>query len=480
MSSTSYGTYGCKCKKACASLLLLWLSICPMAHAHKSESHSLIVANSKAWKPFSYLSPDGEPKGILIDFWKEYAVNNQIDVQFLLLDWDASLQAVKEGKADFHGGLVYSPEIAKYMDFGAVIMPIQTKLYVNKDVLSVDIRSVLTGEMTLPIGVVKGSYESEFVQTNYPNAPIAEYINNDSMIQAAVDKKVLYFVADLQVANFYMATTPGAGMFVPTISLYSKDLRIAAGMHSATSILEVSRAFEKVIDTDRERILTRWSLVKTVYPLYLFPIAIFIMAVATLYHIFALKRMVALRTRQLTIANQQLLEMTLTDSLTKLYNRRHLIEQLALLNHLKRNLTVMVFDIDDFKSINDRYGHLAGDRAIVAIADAAKSMTDDRMTLARIGGEEFALVTSSLSEREALNFANMLCKAVYDQPVILGGQAIHLSISLGCAYYPEFTHIVSLQDADELMYQGKSEGKNRAVFQVITDCQLQPALRQVN
>lgn len=257
MSSTSYGTYGCKCKKACASLLLVWLSICPMAHAHKSESHSLIVANSKAWKPFSYLSPDGEPKGILIDFWKEYAANNQIDVQFLLLDWDASLQAVKEGKADFHGGLVYSPERAKYMDFGAVIMPIQTKLYVNKDVLSVDIRSVLTGEMTLPIGVVKGSYESEFVQTNYPNAPIAEYINNDSMIQAAVDKKVLYFVADLQVANFYMATTPGAGMFVPTISLYSKDLRIAAGMHSATSILEVSRAFEKVIDTDRERILTR-------------------------------------------------------------------------------------------------------------------------------------------------------------------------------------------------------------------------------
>ncbi|NMU25415.1 transporter substrate-binding domain-containing protein, partial [Vibrio parahaemolyticus] len=81
----------------------------------KSESHSLIVANSKAWKPFSYLSPDGEPKGILIDFWKEYAANNQIDVQFLLLDWDASLQAVKEGKADFHGGLVYSPERAKYM-----------------------------------------------------------------------------------------------------------------------------------------------------------------------------------------------------------------------------------------------------------------------------------------------------------------------------------------------------------------------------
>ncbi len=60
----------------------------------------------------------------------------------------------------------------------------------------------------------------------------------------------------------------------------------------------------------------------------------------------------------------------------------------------------MVFDIDDFKSINDKYGHLIGDQAIVAVADTAKSLTDERITLARIGGEEFALVTASLSEKK--------------------------------------------------------------------------------
>ncbi|MCV5648671.1 GGDEF domain-containing protein, partial [Escherichia coli] len=83
----------------------------------------------------------------------------------------------------------------------------------------------------------------------------------------------------------------------------------------------------------------------------------------------ALKRMVTLRTKQLTLANQQLLELTLTDPLTKLYNRRHLIERLATLSSLQKNVTVMVFDIDDFKSINDKYGHLIGDQAIVAVAD---------------------------------------------------------------------------------------------------------------
>ncbi|MCV5276009.1 transporter substrate-binding domain-containing protein, partial [Escherichia coli] len=86
---------------------------------------------------------DGEPKGILIDFWREYAERNHVRVEFLLLDWEESLRAVKEGRADVHAGLIYSEARDKYLDFGAVIMPIQTKLYVNKDMLAVDIKGVL-------------------------------------------------------------------------------------------------------------------------------------------------------------------------------------------------------------------------------------------------------------------------------------------------------------------------------------------------
>ncbi|HEQ3512025.1 TPA: sensor domain-containing diguanylate cyclase [Vibrio parahaemolyticus] len=479
MASTSFSTYGYKCTRACTSMLLLWLAMCSYSFAHQTKVDTLIVTNSKAWKPFSYVSQDGEPKGILIDFWREYAERNHVRVEFLLLDWEESLRAVKEGRADVHAGLIYSEARDKYLDFGAVIMPIQTKLYVNKDMLAVDIKGVLTGEVELPIGLVKGSYEAEFVRANYPRASLVEYLNNDAMIRAAVEKNILYFVADLQVANFHMATTPDASMFVPTLNLYSKDLRIATGEHSSIPVTKISHDFEKIIDSDKERILNRWSLVKTVYPIYLLPIAIFIMVIATLYHIFALKRMVTLRTKQLTLANQQLLELTLTDPLTKLYNRRHLIERLATLSSLQKNVTVMVFDIDDFKSINDKYGHLIGDQAIVAVADTAKSLTDERITLARIGGEEFALVTASLSEKEAETLAKAICSCVYDRPVLLNGQAIHVSVSLGCAYYREFKGIINLHEADQLMYCGKMNGKNCAMFKVIDKSKVEPLLRQV-
>ncbi|MDF4359886.1 diguanylate cyclase, partial [Vibrio parahaemolyticus] len=109
----------------------------------------------------------------------------------------------------------------------------------------------------------------------------------------------------------------------------------------------------------------------------------------------------------------------------------------------------------------------------------AKSLTDERITLARIGGEEFALVTASLSEKEAETLAKAICSCVYDRPVLLNGQAIHVSVSLGCAYYREFKGIINLHEADQLMYCGKMNGKNCAMFKVIDKSKVEPLLRQV-
>ncbi len=474
-----YSSYGWKSTKLLFLTLVMTVLYSAACYSHDSQQDTLVVANSKAWKPFSYLTPDGEPQGILIDFWKEFAARNHLHVEFLLLDWEASLQAVKEGKADIHAGLIYSRERDTYLDFGSVIMPIDTQLYINKDILGLEINAVLKGDSAMEVGIVKGGYEEFFVRQRYPKATLTLYANNDAMLRAAAEKKIFLFVADMQVTNFYMATVPEGLTFVPALHLYSKDLRIAAGVGSPMSIAKISHAFERVLETDKDRILSRWIHVKTVYPTYLVPVAVFALIIAAMFHIFSLKRTVELRTRQLTLANQQLFELTLTDPLTKLYNRRHLIEQLSTLSAIRSNLTVMVFDIDDFKSINDQFGHLVGDKAIVAVANTAQSVTDERMTLARIGGEEFALVTAALSAEEAEVLAKEICARINDFPILLDGKTMHVSVSLGCAFYPTFDAKLSLQDADQLMYCGKANGKNRAVFQIINRTNVEPLLRKV-
>ncbi|HHP0479462.1 TPA: transporter substrate-binding domain-containing diguanylate cyclase [Vibrio campbellii] len=478
MTLIRYSTYVWKNTTFSIALLIVGVLHSAVIYGHETQQETLVIANSKAWKPFSYLTPDGEPKGILIDFWREYAVRNDVHVQFLLLDWEDSLLAVKEGRADIHAGLIFSEERNQYLNFGTVIMPIDTQLYVNSDLLGIDVDSVLAGESAMEVGLVKGGYEETFVRKRYPNAAIKQFANNDALLKAVTDKKIFLFVVDTQVSNFYMATTSDAVTFLPELHLYSKSLRIATGEASSESIEAISKKFETVLEADKDRILSRWIHVKTVYPAYLAPLAVFALIIAAMFHIFSLKRTLALRTRQLTMANQQLFELTLTDPLTKLYNRRHLIERLATLSNVRRNLTVMVFDIDDFKSINDQFGHVVGDQAIIAVANTARTVIDERMTLARIGGEEFALVTASLSAEEAEVLARTICTQVHCSPVTLDGQAISVSISLGCAYYPKFDEQPSLQDADQLMYRGKASGKNRAVFQIINRNKVEPLLRK--
>lgn len=237
MALIRYSTYGWKSATFGIALMIVSVFYSAPSQSHETKQGSLIVANSKAWKPFSYLTPDGEPQGILIDFWREYSVRNDVHVKFLLLDWEESLLAVKEGRADVHAGLIYSEARSQYLNFGTVIMPIDTQLYVNKDVFGLDINSVLEGESAMEIGVVRGGFEEHFIRKRYPNAAVKLYSNNDAMLDAVAKKKVFLFVADTQVSNFYMATTPEPVAFLPAVHLYSKNLRIASGEVSLNRLM---------------------------------------------------------------------------------------------------------------------------------------------------------------------------------------------------------------------------------------------------
>lgn len=162
MTLIRYSTYVWKNTTFSIALLLVSVLHSAVTYGHETQQETLVIANSKAWKPFSYLTPDGEPKGILIDFWREYAVRNDVHVQFLLLDWEDSLLAVKEGRADIHAGLIFSEERNQYLNFGTVIMPIDTQLYVNSDLLGIDVDSVLAGESAMEVGLVKGGIRRDF------------------------------------------------------------------------------------------------------------------------------------------------------------------------------------------------------------------------------------------------------------------------------------------------------------------------------
>ncbi|MCM2291522.1 GGDEF domain-containing protein [Allorhizobium sp. BGMRC 0089] len=154
-------------------------------------------------------------------------------------------------------------------------------------------------------------------------------------------------------------------------------------------------------------------------------------------------------------------QQAMTDGLTGLFNRRALFEC-----HEKHKfyetMAVMVLDIDHFKSINDRYGHAAGDKVICRLAELLKASLGVSCA-ARIGGEEFAIVMVHSSPAQADVIAERIRRQFQDGRIDLANQSLQATVSIGIAHgTPEgLSFDDSLKQADLALYAAKRKGRNR-------------------
>ena len=163
---------------------------------------------------------------------------------------------------------------------------------------------------------------------------------------------------------------------------------------------------------------------------------------------------------------EQLTFLAERDALTGLYNRHHFNQELGrtMLESDRHRLrcAVMFFDLDEFKTINDSYGHRAGDALLIRVAGEIGALVRRNEVLARLGGDEFAILLPGVEDNEAEVLAARVVRAVSQIPFRFEGQSVRVTASLGIAYYP--THAVEADDlvarADIAMYQAKSAGKN--------------------
>ena len=160
------------------------------------------------------------------------------------------------------------------------------------------------------------------------------------------------------------------------------------------------------------------------------------------------------------------LEMALTDPLTGFYNQRYLMRHLRGLMATAQTggIAVMMVDVDHFKSINDRYGHPAGDRALKAVADTLRGRTRVFDSIARYGGEEFVVVMPGTGPQDALTAAERLRVSIERMPFSPEAGVMHqLTVSIGIAFGDARNHSAELllQAADQAMYRAKAAGRNR-------------------
>jgi diguanylate cyclase (GGDEF)-like protein len=163
---------------------------------------------------------------------------------------------------------------------------------------------------------------------------------------------------------------------------------------------------------------------------------------------------------------EQLIYLAERDSLTGLFNRHRFQEELGrMLSEADRRKTtgaLLFFDLDEFKYVNDTFGHRAGDTMLIRVAAEVGTLVRRNEILSRLGGDEFALLLPDCSETEAMQLGERITRAIAQIPFRFEQQGIRLTTSLGIAMYPE--HGTNAEElvvrADTAMYQAKEAGKN--------------------
>ena len=162
----------------------------------------------------------------------------------------------------------------------------------------------------------------------------------------------------------------------------------------------------------------------------------------------------------------------MTDGLTKAYNREafdNYMRKIVDRNTVKNApFSLLMLDIDDFKKINDGYGHQIGDRVLVALVRKCTELIRDEDFLARYGGEEFVIVLPGASLRNALKKAQRLRKAIagtrYTTDKEKGGKGLSITVSIGASSFRKNDSVSTVIDrSDQALYQAKRTGKNRVV-----------------
>jgi diguanylate cyclase (GGDEF)-like protein len=174
-------------------------------------------------------------------------------------------------------------------------------------------------------------------------------------------------------------------------------------------------------------------------------------------------------TEELRTANLRLREMSHTDELTEVGNRRNfdmrLREEMSRSSRFGHSFSLLMIDIDAFKRFNDTFGHPQGDAVLRSLGSLMRSMSREGDVPCRVGGEEFAFILPETAKSDAFTFAERFRRGV-EQSIMAPDSSYPITVSIGLAAFPEDGKSIEeiLWAADEALYESKRGGRNRVTL----------------
>jgi two-component system cell cycle response regulator len=160
-------------------------------------------------------------------------------------------------------------------------------------------------------------------------------------------------------------------------------------------------------------------------------------------------------------------DLSIRDSLTGLYNHRHVMEMISIefsrVGRYQEAFSVLMIDVDNFKKVNDDYGHPAGDSVLKDLARIIKDAVRTVDVVGRYGGEEFVAVLPHTAHALAMETAERVRRTIHDQVFLAGERKVHVTVSVGVASYPSpnvDSPATLIREADQALYRAKEAGRD--------------------
>ena len=438
------------------------------------------VAVDPDWAPFEYYDQQGQLQGISADYLQLLEERLGLNIELVRnLTWPEVMEAARNREIDLVPAITPTPQRRQFLGFTQPYVRSPMVLVTRQEVDYIaDIRN-LEGQTLL---VVKDYASDEMLTHHFPDLTVERVNSTLEALQRVAAGDADVYVGNLAAATHLIKAEGLANLKVSGQTPFSFDLSMAVRSDWPQLVAIFDKLLRNVTQQEHSQIYNRWVELpqaqgfpwRSVLPVLLGLLALMLILGLYTLHLIRLNRRIRRVNTRLHEAESELLEkncelerMSITDKLTGCYNRHHLdrvlTEQVALALRHERPLSVVLFDLDYFKAVNDQYGHQVGDEVLKSFAELVRQKVRTTDVVGRWGGEEFLLICPETHCNQALLVAEKIRKAL-DEHVCPHGIAQKISAGV-MGLKQGMTLDQLLSGADYQLYRAKAAGRNRVCCQ---------------
>ncbi|MFO8140568.1 MAG: transporter substrate-binding domain-containing protein [Marinobacter sp.] len=435
----------------------------------EERNQQLTLCVHPDWLPLEALNDDNKHIGIAADTFALFSERSAIEFSpyVVVQAWADSVDAARSRRCDLYSMAMKTPERLEYMSFtdpymrtpSVLLGRIETPFINNLDDMG-----------RRPIGVVEEYAFLELLRTTNPGLNLVKVRNEKEGLRRVQERELAGYIGTLSTASYNMQELGLADLKV--LGRVPTDLSLAVGTRNdEPELLSImQKLVASLTEQERKTIEQQWAGIQLEQTVdYTLVFQLIIGAMVVLGVLFYWNRKLNRLNRELATANDRLAHLSVTDDLTQLGNRSYFNQEFNTSFHWCQRhqvgFAVAMVDADHFKTINDTYGHDAGDKCLVALADTMRDhFRRDTDRLTRFGGEEFVIFTSFGDRDELISRLESFREGLARQAITCNGQQISFTISIGLATgipQKDSSPAKFLRLADDALYVAKQSGRNR-------------------